>query len=179
MRVLAATNRNLEEEVRQGQFRADLFYRLNVFPISIPALRERREDIPLLADTFLRRFSKRFGRILRPLTEEEQELLKSYEWPGNIRELEHLMERSAITAQGSEPNLREFRKAFVEEPPSLPEQALPHLDEWIRNHIIEALKRTQGKVSGPDGAAALLGINAKTLDSKMRKYKIIRKVEIS
>lgn len=177
VRVLTATNRDLETEVRKGNFRADLYFRLNVFPITLPPLRERREDIPVLADTFLRRFSKRFGRPLRPLTHEEGELLMAYPWPGNIRELEHLIERSAITAQGMDPNLREFRKAFLDDTPTNVPPPIRPLDELVRSHIVAALKQTQGKVSGPDGAAALLGLNGKTLDSKMRKYSIQRRID--
>ena len=179
VRVIAATNRDLEEEVRKGCFRSDLYFRLNVFPITLPPLRERLEDIPLLADAFLRRYAKRFGRLLRPLSRQEGELLQSYAWPGNVRELEHLMERAAISAHGSDPNLREFSRSFLEEEgASVEEIPLLPLEELIRQHIVQALRRTGGKVSGPDGAAALLGINGKTLDSKMRKYGIQRKVEI-
>jgi transcriptional regulator with GAF, ATPase, and Fis domain len=178
VRVLTATNRNLEEEVRKGRFRADLFFRLNVFPITIPPLRERKEDIPILAEIFLRKFSKRFGRALRTITHEEGELLQAYAWPGNIRELEHFMERSAITAMGADPNFREFRKAFVDKSDAEPTQEIRPLDEVVKDYLIMALRQAHGKVSGPDGAASKLGLNGKTLDSKMRKYGIQRKVDI-
>jgi formate hydrogenlyase transcriptional activator len=179
VRVLTATNRDLEDEVRKGNFRADLFFRLNVFPIGLPPLRDRKEDIPVLADAFLRRFSKRFNRLLRPLSADEGKLLQAYSWPGNIRELEHTMERAAITALGAEPNLRAFSSVYTAEETPEAQAPITPLEELVRSHIVNALRRTEGRVSGPEGAAALLGLNAKTLDSKMRKYGITRKVEIT
>jgi len=179
VRVLSATNRDLEEEVRQGTFRADLFFRLNVFPIALPSLRDRKDDIPVLAETFLRRFAKRIGRPLRPLTLEEGRMLQAYPWPGNIRELEHSMERVAITAVDGEPDLRAFSSAYTTNLVSAPSPtSLAHLDDVVRTHIVNALRYARGKVSGEGGAAELLGLNAKTLDSKMRKYGITRRVEI-
>ncbi|HSQ42792.1 MAG TPA: sigma 54-interacting transcriptional regulator [Fibrobacteraceae bacterium] len=179
VRVIAATNRDLQKESRQGRFRTDLFYRLNVFPLVIPPLRERREDVPLLAEMFLQRFAKRFGRSLRPLNHEELEMLKAYPWPGNVQELEHLMERAVIAARDGNPNLRELRDGGGDAGPvEATIQARP-LDDIIREEIIKALRQTNGRVSGPQGAAQILGLNDKTLDTRMRRYGIRRKAEFS
>lgn len=187
VRVLAATNRDLEAEVRAGRFRADLYFRLAVFPISLPPLRERLSDIPALADTFLDRFCRRFGRPLRPLRPEQIAQLQAYPWPGNIRELEHTLERAVITSRQGEANLAglfattEDSASETTRPLSAanaPAKPVLELDALIRQHIVDTLRLTGGKVSGEGGAATLLGINGKTLDSKMRKYKIVRKIAI-
>jgi transcriptional regulator with GAF, ATPase, and Fis domain len=176
VRVIAATNRDLEEEVRAGRFRSDLYYRLNVFPLLLPPLRERQEDIPVLAETFLRGFARSFGRSVRMLNGAEVDVLKAYRWPGNIRELKHVMERAVITASGGEPNILVPRDAYAAgRGPERP-MVLRPLDETIREQILAALRRTGGRISGPDGAAALLHLNAKTLESKMRKYGMRRQV---
>jgi len=174
VRLIAATNRNLEEEVRKGKFRADLFFRLNVFPITLPPLRERIEDIPLLAEAFLQKFAKQLGRTLRPLEHDEVDSLCEYLWPGNIRELEHIMESVAITSTGTTPNLRDFQKYL--KPKDSEENSIELLswDNLAKTHIIEALRRSGGRVGGAGGAAELLDLNAKTLDSKMRRYGIKR-----
>jgi transcriptional regulator with GAF, ATPase, and Fis domain len=114
VRVIAATNRKLSEEVKAGRFREDLYYRLNVFPIEVPPLRERGEDIPLLAASFVRRFAQRIGRPLEPLSPEDVRRLQAYSWPGNVRELENLMERAVITAEGGRLNLDRALPALSE-----------------------------------------------------------------
>lgn len=187
VRVLAATNRDLEAEVRAGRFRADLYFRLAVFPISLPPLRERPSDIPALADTFLDRFCRRFGRLLRPLRPEQVAQLQAYPWPGNIRELEHTLERAVITSRQGEANLAGLFATTEDSTTgqtnytvatTTPAKPVMELDTLIRQHIVDTLRLTGGKVSGEGGAATLLGLNGKTLDSKMRKYKIVRKIGI-
>lgn len=179
VRVVAATNRDLGEEVRKGTFRADLYFRLSVFPLTLPPLRERREDIALLAEAFLRRAAKKLGRAIRPLERPELELLESYSWPGNIRELEHVMENAAILAKDSTPNLRDFRKLALGHDPEPDAESLPFLEDMVRTHILRALRKTKGRIGGAQGAAALLGLNEKTLGSKMRKLGIHRKVDFN
>jgi formate hydrogenlyase transcriptional activator len=179
VRVIAATNRDLAEASRQGHFRTDLYYRLSVFPLTLPPLRERPEDIPLLADTFLRRATKKLGRTLRPLARDELDLLTAYAWPGNIRELEHVMENAAILAKDTEPNLRDFRKLSTSTDIPDEEDIIAPLEEMNRQHILRALRKCRGRIGGTQGAAALLGLNEKTLGSKMRKLGIQRKVDFN
>lgn len=178
VRVIAATNRDLAEEARRGTFRSDLYYRLSVFPLSLPPLRERPEDIPLLADVFLRRAAKKLGRTLRPLEPSELALLTTYSWPGNIRELEHVMENAAILAKESVPNLRDFRILSTNTPlyPT-EEETLQPFEEHLREYLLKALRQCKGRIGGPQGAATLLGLHEKTLSSKMRKLGIKRKVD--
>lgn len=169
VRVIAATNRDLAEEIKRGSFRADLFYRLHVFPIFVPPLRQRREDIPPLAAYFVRKFSERMGKRVESIGPEVHFRLQHYDWPGNVRELANLIERAVILCQGN--TLRLDHIALPAEPASVPEtrDALPTLEDAERGLILEALKRTNGMLSGPSGAAALLGINRSTLWSRMRK----------
>jgi DNA-binding NtrC family response regulator len=183
VRVLAATNRNLEREVSEGRFRLDLYYRLNVFPIEIPPLRERLTDIPLLAESFIEKFTKRMGRAPLSLGVEALTSLKSYQWPGNVRELEHLIERSVLDTSGTEiqsvrlPNIR----LNVTEPeiPAPGTYKLRTLDENEAEHILEVLKAVQGRVAGQGGAAEILGIPAGTLYSRMKKLGIKREYDAS
>ncbi|MDJ1483023.1 sigma-54 dependent transcriptional regulator [Cytophagaceae bacterium YF14B1] len=171
VRIIAATNRNLEKEVAEGRFRLDLYYRLNVFPITLPPLRERKEDIEALAIYFLEKFSAKTGKRVDTISPQAMNQLKSYSWPGNIRELEHLMERSVLLATGSR----------IEEVPLpsvsfLPSQEQPThiktMDEMERDHILNALKICGGKVFGPGGAAEILNLPPATLYSKMKKLGI-------
>jgi transcriptional regulator with GAF, ATPase, and Fis domain len=179
VRLVAATNRDLEREVAEGRFRADLFYRLNVFPIRIPPLRERREDIPLLVDYFLAQFQRKFGKPLRGLTPDSMEQLQRYQWPGNIRELQNVLERACVVASGPVVSLGETLRvsgssipADTHAPPLLP--LLP-LEESERAHIRRALEAVSGRIHGADGAAELLGINPSTLRSRMQKLGISAK----
>lgn len=179
VRVVVATNRNLEQEIAKGSFRADLYFRINSFPIVLPPLRDRREDIGILAEMFLQRFSKQLGRYMRGLDREDISCLEGYRWPGNIRELEHIMENVAIISTEATPNLREFRKYLQQGPEVQDSVMIEPLDVSVSNLIRTALRATNGRIGGPKGAATLLGVNAKTLESKMRKLGIQRKVDFT
>ncbi|RAK64692.1 sigma-54-dependent Fis family transcriptional regulator [Hymenobacter edaphi] len=176
VRVIAATNRVLEEEVAAGRFRADLYYRLDVFPIHLPALRERPEDIEPLVRHFLERFTKKLGKPVRGLRSRDLKGLQRYPWPGNIRELEHVVERAVIASSGP---FLEFA-GFTAAPAPATTAAAPTggplktLRDQERDHILHALQHTGGRVSGPQGAAVLLDINAKTLEARMKKLGIRR-----
>jgi transcriptional regulator with GAF, ATPase, and Fis domain len=181
VRVLAATNRNLEHAVREGKFREDLFYRLNVFPLRLPPLRERGEDIVRLAVLFAQRFATRMGRTIAPLTTEDAQRLQRYSWPGNVRELQNVIERAVITAIDGRLNLERALPEPIT-PSSLADkigESVPgailtakELEKLERTNILRALEATKWKVSGEQGAAKLLGINASTLSSRMRALKI-------
>ena len=179
VRVLAATNRDLKSSVAKGEFREDLYYRLNVFPINLPPLRERTDDIGHFAKSFAEKFSKRMGRTLEPLTDECIGRLKSYSWPGNVRELQNVIERAVITAQGSRLNLDRAlpessgpvtllaTKQEKSEPGSCV-LTMGELAELERENILKALSAAGGKIYGDSGAASLLGINPSTLRSRMK-----------
>jgi transcriptional regulator with GAF, ATPase, and Fis domain len=174
VRVVAATNRNLEEEVRKGTFRPDLYYRLNVFPVEVPALRERKEDIPLLANHFARKFSQRMGKRIDSIHRSFLDQLMSYDWPGNVRELGNLMERAVIFCQNDmlqAKHLATIRMAAPKSAASGPEP-LPTMDEAERRLIRRALDQADGVLAGPKGAATILGVNRSTLWSRMRKLGI-------
>ncbi|HKX27899.1 MAG TPA: sigma 54-interacting transcriptional regulator [Blastocatellia bacterium] len=184
VRMIAATNQNLEEAVLEGRFRADLYYRLNVFPLRIPPLRERREDIPLLVGYFVRQQNQRLGKRIEVVPREVLKTLQQYHWPGNIRELKNVIERATIVTQGRELQLREELMAQPEsrpieappEPPSPPEP-LPRgvaLEEVEKEHILRVLKQTYWRIEGKFGAAAILGLNPGTLRSRMKKLRIQR-----
>ncbi|MCB2378664.1 sigma 54-interacting transcriptional regulator [Hymenobacter sp. BT635] len=183
VRVIAATNRVLEDEVAAGRFRADLYYRLNVFPIRLPALRERPEDIEPLMRHFLERFTKQMGKPVRGLRERDLRTMQLYGWPGNVRELEHVLEQAVIVSQGPFLEFSGFSAVAAQAAPPLSvlEQSAPlkTLREQERDHIMAALKRTGGRVSGPNGAAALLDINAKTLEARMKKLGIRREHQVT
>ncbi len=173
LRLVAATNRDLAKAVVQHQFRSDLYYRLSVFPIRLPSLRERREDIPLLIRHFVRKFALRMNRNLETVTKETMGALVRWDWPGNVRELENLMERSVILSEG-----RVLRVPLVElqTTPEIDEDSPDHtLDNAERRHIIRVLRETGGVLSGPKGAARRLGLKRTTLQSKMQRLKINRK----
>ena len=176
VRVIAATNRPLKRLVEEGQFRADLFYRLNVYQLALPPLRERWEDIWLLTDHFVRRFRARFDKPVRSLDEGSMERLLGYDWPGNVRELEHAIERAVLVAEGAElhievPGDRPTRGAEAggPVPPGAPTPALVSLAEQERQYIQEVLRRTGGQIGGKGGAAEILGLPASTLRSRMAK----------
>jgi transcriptional regulator with GAF, ATPase, and Fis domain len=171
VRVIAATNRDLEERVKRGAFRPDLFYRLNIFPIHLPSLRERRDDIPILTHHFVGKFSQRMGKKIDQISSEALEKLMRYEWPGNVRELANLLERAVILCDGGvlQPDHIGMTNALV-----TPENEIPTLETAERMHILEALKKTKGVVGGPNGAAKLLGLNRTTLLARMKKLGIER-----
>ena len=175
VRVIAATNRDLEQEVRRGAFRADLFYRLNVFPIEVPPLRERKDDVPLLAGHFVRRFSQRMGKRIQGINRGVYEQLHQYDWPGNVRELANLLERAVILCQSDILELKHLAMSRVRagSPGSAaPAEGLPTLEESERRLILRALEQTGGTLAGPNGAAQILGLNRSTLWSRMRKLGI-------
>jgi formate hydrogenlyase transcriptional activator len=173
LRLIAATNRDLARSVAERHFRNDLFfYRLNVFPIRVPPLRERRDDIPLLVRYFVRKFASGMGCHIETVPKETMRVLEEWSWPGNIRELENLMERSVILSEG-----RALRVPLSELHAQKPPPALePNhtLDTVEREHIIRVLRETRGVLSGPNGAARRLGLKRTTLQSKMQRLKITR-----
>ena len=181
-RVIAATNRVLADEVAAGRFRADLYYRLNVFPIGLAPLRERREDIEPLLRHFIRGLSKRLGRPPRPVRPPDLAALQAYAWPGNIRELEHVLEQAIIVSQGPFLEFGGFAAAPLAVAgatgPGPGLGPLKTLKEQERDHILAALARTGGRVSGAQGAALLLDINPKTLEARMKKLGIRRTVGV-
>ena len=173
VRIIAATNRNLEKEVAEGRFRLDLYYRLNVFPIELPSLRQRKEDIPVLADYFLGRFVKKTNRNVTGFSDGAMRSLMSYDWPGNVRELEHLIERSLLLTTGLIIEEIEIPKPSSAKRSEQKEGfRVKTMEEIEREHILEILKFCNGKVSGEGGAAEMLNIPATTLSSKMKRLGI-------
>jgi transcriptional regulator with GAF, ATPase, and Fis domain len=187
VRVIAATNRSLERMVKDGTFRQDLLYRLNVFPIHVPALRERRDDIALLAEAFARNLARRRGRTVPRLTEADKVKLQRYDWPGNIRELQNVLERAFVTSKDG-PTLNLERALPEDVPPVAGASALidspgvshdhPLTDAEIRqlerDNMIRALTKAHWKIAGAGGAAELLGLNPNTLSSRMKSLEIER-----
>ena len=172
VRVIAATNRDLSAMVAAGTFRADLFYRLNVFPLTVPPLRERRDDIGPLAEVFLQRFARALGKPVRGIDAASRERLEAYAWPGNVRELQNVIERATILARG-ESLLVDLDLDPI--PGDGPASTQPEtLDEVQRRHISQVLERTAGVIDGPRGAAAVLDIHPNTLRSRMRKLGVPR-----
>jgi len=172
VRIVAATNRDLGKMVGAGQFRSDLFYRLDVFPIIVPPLRERRDDIPLLVHYFLAKFAHRMKKNIETVPVDKMNALSNYAWPGNIRELEHVIERAVILSRGPVLNVPPFETAAAEEVLPAPSSTLENVE---RDHIIRVLRESNGKIGGPGGAAERLGMNRTTLNSRMQKLKISRK----
>lgn len=173
VRIIAATNRNLQREIQQGNFRSDLYFRLNVFPIIIPPLRERREDIPILAAHFLIKHAKIGAKRGMNFSSRVLKELTAYHWPGNVRELEHLIERSILLTNGPTINQIHLPVADSDDMRHLhPDTYIKTIDEVEREHIISVLKKCNGKVSGIGGAAEKLKIPATTLYSKIRRLKI-------
>jgi transcriptional regulator with GAF, ATPase, and Fis domain len=174
VRVIAATNCDLEAAIASGMFRSDLFYRVNVFPIEVPPLRERREDIPVLVEYFIDRYARKAGKSIRAVNKKSLELLQSYPWPGNIRELQNVIERSVIVCDTENFSVDESwlsRQPLASEPKTQPE--LPRKLAAQEKEMIEAaLRESGGRVFGPSGAAAKLGIPGTTLDSKIKALKI-------
>jgi transcriptional regulator with GAF, ATPase, and Fis domain len=170
VRVIAATNQDLNRMVEEKTFRADLYYRLSVFPIGLPPLRERREDIPSLVLYFMRRFSRQLGKSIDQVPDGVMEILKAHHWPGNIRELQNFIERSVIVTQGRvlSPRITELN-ILMQSAVSGPVQTLSDAE---RAHILGILKETNWTVGGPDGAAARLGVPRTTLIGRMQKLGI-------
>ncbi len=186
VRVIAATNRELEEAVREGGFRADLYYRLNVFPIRMPSLRERREDIGMLVRFFVKQINQKLGKRVEAIPEEAMEAMEQYGWPGNVRELKNVIERAVIITQGGKLRLLESLRVnqAVELSVETEGQAAgertetevrgSRLKEVERDHILQVLAQTYWRVEGPQGAAAILGMNPSTLRTRMKKLGIRR-----
>jgi formate hydrogenlyase transcriptional activator len=172
VRIIAATNRDLEAAVAAGTFRADMFYRLSVFPIHVPALKERLEDIPVLVEHLIERFAKRVGKTFRTIKMNTMEILQAYNWPGNIRELQNVIERSVILSGGDVFSIDEgWAKRAMRQPRALPPLA-SSIAEREREIIESALAESEGRVAGPFGAAAKLGVPRQTLDSKIASLQI-------
>jgi PAS domain S-box-containing protein len=169
VRVIAATNRDLHEEVRRGAFRADLFYRLNIFPIQVPPLRERAEDVPLLARHFVTSFARRMGKPIAQIETKAMDRLTSYDWPGNVRELANVLERAVILCQG-DVVLAEHVGTLSRLAPAA--DSFLTLKEMERQHILRALEKTGGVLAGPQGAARLLGMSRSTVWSRIRSLGI-------
>ncbi len=173
VRVVAATHRNLEEMILQQQFRSDLYYRLNVFPITIPALRERADDIPLLVRHFVRQFAQRMNKTVEAISPETMEALVRYPWPGNIRELQNIIERAVVIYERGKLTVKKSwlcRDCFHQEPSARSSSGSLAIGD--REIIGAALAETRGRVSGPSGAAARLGIPPSTLESRIRSMNI-------
>ena len=173
VRIIAASNRNLEEDMRSGRFREDLFYRLNVFPITVPPLRQRKEDIPLLVNHFVAKFNKKTGKKIATVSKEIMNSLQQYHWPGNVRELESVIERAIITSPGTALQVLDRFDVFQKEkePEGNDIKALAQLEH---DHVLQVLQKTGWRIEGKNGAAILLGLNASTLRARMRKYGIFR-----
>jgi len=169
-RIVATTNRNLEEEVLKGRFRQDLYYRLNVFPITVPPLRQRKEDIPLLVEVFIERYAKNLGKQITSIPKKTMKTLQEYPWPGNIRELESILERAVILCSG--PVLHLADKLSISTP--FMSSAIRTLEEAERNQILKILSETKWRIEGKSGAAAILGLHPSTLRARMHKLGILR-----
>jgi formate hydrogenlyase transcriptional activator len=173
-RLVAATNRDLKAMVEEGKFRADLYYRLHVFPLHVPPLRERREDIPLLTRYFVQKHAQRMGRNIDTIPTSVLEALTNYHWPGNIRELQNVLERSVILTNGSDLQVPMSELTGKTIPTTLTGTPAPHPHHAERGTILKALEEARGQVGGPNGAAARLGLRRTTLQSRMRKFNISR-----
>ena len=189
VRVVAATNTDLSRLVAEKAFRSDLYYRLNVFPIQIPALRERREDIPLLVRYFVQKFSQRFNKTVLFVPADAMDALTNYSWPGNVRELENLLERAVLLSPGKELRipLSELKSSLSMSKGEAPEAGLSDsveaspaqvatLEEAERQHILRVLRQTKWRIAGPRGAAVLLGMKRTTLQARIRKLGIRRPI---
>jgi transcriptional regulator with GAF, ATPase, and Fis domain len=172
VRIIAATNRDLKEEIAKDRFREDLFYRLNIFPVEVPPLRQRRDDIPLLVQHFLRKFCAEMGKDIKRLSEATLNKLVNHSWPGNIRELENVIERAVITTQGD--TLQVLDQFSPADPESEPDQQanFQTLSELERAYILKILEKTRGRIDGKTGAAQILGLHPSTLRGRMRKLGI-------
>ena len=165
-RIIAATNRVLEEEVNKGRFREDLWYRLKVFPITVPPLRERPEDIPLLVNWFVDQFTRKMGKRVHEIPKRTMRMLQNYPWPGNVRELKHIVEAALITARGKKLNF---------ELPRIADTAIndfKSFKEMERNYILQVLKARNWKIGGKNSAASTLGMHVNTLRGRMKKLNI-------
>ncbi|MDO6431154.1 sigma-54 dependent transcriptional regulator [Flavitalea sp. BT771] len=175
VRIIAATNRNLEEEISKNRFRLDLYYRLNIFPIVLPPLRERQSDILPLAHYFLKKYASKRGKEITGFSDEVINMLRAYSWPGNVRELENIIERSVLLAMGSLITNLALPKDKAKDVPLVDENRVKTIEENERDHIVSILMKCGWKVYGEGGAAELLDINVSTLNSRMKKLGIEKK----
>ena len=171
VRVIAATSRDLKVEIQNGRFREDLFYRLNVFPVSIPPLRMRSEDIPLLVHYFINKYARKCAKRIETVSKSTMQILQDYEWPGNVRELEHVIERAIITSEGSALDLADYLDLKAG---NKPEESLKDLEAMEREYILKVLQKTRWKIDGEGGAAGILGLNPSTLRFRIKKLDITR-----
>jgi transcriptional regulator with GAF, ATPase, and Fis domain len=176
VRLIAATNRDLEQAVAEGRFRADLFYRLNVFPIVIPPLRKRLQDVPRLARHFAMLYASKMGKHVGPLTEDALDRLTAYGWPGNVRELQNVIERAVIVSPQGRFELGDFAPQSVASAGAGPKREARSLEDVERQHIVSVLEQTGWRISGERGAAKILGLKRTTLEARMRKLAIVRPV---
>jgi chemotaxis protein methyltransferase CheR len=173
VRIIAATNRNLEKEMKEGRFREDLWYRLNVFPITMPPLSERKEDIPSLVSHFVDQYNRQLGKSIEKIPRRVIQTLKGYSWPGNVRELKYVVERAVINSSGSTLRLADSLEKLPDTTPRK-KDALKPLAEMEREYILRVLDRVGWKVEGKSGAAEVLDMNPGTLRSRMKKLGIRR-----
>jgi transcriptional regulator with GAF, ATPase, and Fis domain len=170
VRIIAATNRDLQAEVQKGSFREDLWYRLNIFPITMPPLLERLDDIPLLVNFYIDRISRRLGKVIKVIPAGVMDALRQYHWPGNVRELENVLERAVINSSGPKLRLVDDLKKPRKDAPRT-DQTLEHVE---RDYIKRVLEKTGWKVSGKNSAAEILGLDRSTLRARMRKLNILK-----
>jgi len=175
VRIIAATNRNLEKEVAKGKFRQDLYYRLNVFPIHSIPLRQRMDDVPLLVRYFVEKLGKKLGKPITEISQKTLDILCAYDYPGNIRELENLIERAMITSRGSKLTIGNWFSSKKIKPKT---EEIKTMDQMQKEHIVSVLKHSSWKVSGAGGAAEILGMRPTTLISRMEKLGIKRSSEV-
>jgi formate hydrogenlyase transcriptional activator len=168
VRIIAATNRDIEQEVKDGKFRRDLFYRLNVFPLVVPPLRERPEDIPLLVRAVVKEFQKKMGKEVESIPKKTMQALQSYSWPGNVRELRNVIEHAMILSRGKILDVQVPKRVSSET------YAAGNLKDMERMHVLAVLEKTGWRISGPGGAAEVLGLKRTTLQARMRKLGIKR-----
>lgn len=174
VRIIAATNKVLTNEVQEGKFRKDLYYRLSAYPITVPPLRERKEDIPFLVSHYVEKFSKEMGKTIESISKATMDKLMKYSWPGNVRELENVIERAIVISHSKNLNLLDdFKYESVES------HSIGSLEEMEKQHIIKVLEKTNGKIEGKSGAAEILAINPSTLRSRIKKLGITTKNIIS
>ncbi len=168
VRVLAATNRDLELDVRAGRFREDLYYRLNIYPLTLPPLRERPDDIPMLVSAFVKKYAPKLGKTITEIPQHTLRMLQAYEWPGNVRELENIIERAVILTRGH------VLQVEIPQPRTFEPDLSRTLDAVEREYITQVLQSTNWRIEGPKGAALILGMNPGTLRSRMTKLGIAK-----
>jgi formate hydrogenlyase transcriptional activator len=172
VRIIAATNRNLDKAVEEGRFRNDLWYRLNVFPITSPPLRRRKEDIPLLVNWLVDKYSRQMGKKIDNISGHTMEALESYSWPGNVRELENVIERAVISTQGNVLDVEDMLQTNQTKiSPTVGEKPISEIE---RSYILETLEQTRWRIEGKSGAAKILGLTPSSLRRRMAKYNIQR-----